>query len=99
MSITSPELTALKQGFLEYFPDECRGRCLVAEAAATLAARQVIEFNTTFEKVGETVAHRFGRCDGEPEHVGRCGVKTICHNELVKGIENPLEARDVLATI
>ena len=59
----------------------------------------VVELETTYEKVSETLAHRFGRCVIGPNVVGRCGKKSTCNNEFVQEIEDPFEARDILTII
>lgn len=99
MTETQTELEIHKSSFLEYFPEPCQQDCLVAKAAAAKAARQVVELEITFDKVSEILAHRFGRCVLGPDVFGRCGKKSQCNNELVHDIEDPLEAKDLLATI
>lgn len=94
----STEFNIQRSSFLEYFPTDCQETCLIAKAAAALAARQVLELEITFEKVSEVLAHRFGRCALGPDIIGMCGKKSLCNNEIVSGIDN-LEAAEILATI
>ena len=88
-----------RASFLEMFPDNCQDQCLVAKAAAAIAARQVAELGLTFDKISEVLAHRFGKCVLGPEVVGDCGEeKTVCHNEIVSGVEE-FEAAEALAAL
>jgi hypothetical protein len=99
MTETAPDTTILKASFLELFPENCQQEWIGARMAAAMAALMVVELDTTYEKVSETLAHRFGRCVIGPEVSGRCGKKSTCNNELIQEIEDPFEARDILTVI
>lgn len=93
------ESALYKSAFLDLFPEECQECCIVAKAAATRATKSILESGITLEKAVEVYAHRFGGCALGPNIVGMCGKKSICTNEIVSGIENPLEAAEVLAEL
>jgi hypothetical protein len=99
MTEISPDTAILKSSFLELFPEKCQQECIIARMAAAKAAMMVVELETTYEKVSETLAHRFGRCAIGPDVSGRCGKKSTCNNELIQEVEDPFEARDILTVI